>query len=107
MTFDVSAEAGIVATAGTLTLNVEKIHTPVTSLTTSLSIYSLNAAYYPLSPAFATIGPNANAANATHLQTVALTTNGTGAVTFTIPDATIDSWAGSLSTNYGLVLVQS
>ena len=107
MTFDTSSYADAVGSDGTLTLNVAQLHTPTTELFTSLSVYALTSAYSVSSPVFATISPNVNPGNATLIETVAIDTTGTGAVTFAIPEATIESWADSPSTNYGVVIVQS
>jgi len=93
MTFDTSSYADAVGSDGTLTLNVAQLHTPTTELFTSLSVYALTSAYSVSSPVFATISPNVNPGNATLIETVAIDT--------------IESWADSPSTNYGVVIVQS
>lgn len=112
MTFDVSAYAGEIGSNGSLTITDLSLccTPPENQLTASLSLYSLTAPYDPGTATWSSVQSSGYPTAGDLLDTESYTINGGYSqvpVTFTVPQAILQGWANSPSTNYGVIVIES
>jgi hypothetical protein len=113
MTFTLSPYTGQIESDGSLTITDSQLccfFSPENNLSTSLSLYALTAAYDPSTANWNSVTASGYPTAANLLDTEAYTINGYTTqqpVTFTIPEAVLQGWVNSPSSNFGVVIIES